>query len=96
MSGFNGFGEGDSSPADGLIDSVKGFKAPSEQQAIPQERVVHERTPAQEDLAEFQAEMELLDRASKTKFSTGNPERDRHLYLRFRAITDSLTDMLDG
>ena len=91
---FNGFGAS--------VDPVQGFRAAPAQQSTPQDspvqdpRVVFEESSAEDDLAKFQEAMELQDRASRTKFATGNPEKDLYLYLRFKSLADGLTDMIDG
>jgi len=105
-SGFQGFGV----PQTGHVDSIKGFIRPvnpvqPQEQTVfddprqPQiyqvEAVDPEKVEAARKAQEFKAYVELAAKASRTKFATGDLERDIYNYNKIRNISKDLTDMLD-
>lgn len=87
----------------GHVDPIKGFIQISTQELVPNERVVFEESKeqqeaveAQEQLQRLKEEMALANRASRTKFATGNVERDVFLYKEFKGAIDRMVNLLDG
>jgi len=93
MSEFQGF---DMPPAAPSINELMASVVPTHvnEQAIakaPAEHTAHEPDPEERRLIE---EMKLKALAGRTKFATGDPERDLLLYKKFLGVRDQITEML--
>jgi len=93
VSKFNGF-DGTTTVTNPLIGIVSKSTQPEPQH---NQSVVKENKDAQEqelDILQKQREqMQLMDKASKTKYSTGDVERDIFNYKRMQGIIEGLLDL---